>query len=107
MSLRELVETMVSDIPPGRVMTYGDIAVCVGHPTAARIVGMIAHTGSDNLPWQRVVNQAGGLASGYEGGRAGQAAALEAEGVRCQDGRVLDFAARRWTPDQVSLEPPL
>jgi len=102
MSLRELVETMVADIPPGRVMTYGDIAACVGHPGAGRIVGMIAHNDSDQLPWQRVVNHSGGLASGFEDGRAGQAAALEAEGVPCRDGRVIDFAARRWTPEMVT-----
>jgi len=102
MSLRELVEAMVADIPPGRVMTYGDIAACVGHPGAGRIVGMIAHNGSDGLPWQRVVNHLGGLASGYEDGREAQAAALEAEGIHCEDGRVTDFAARRWTPEIVA-----
>ena len=90
---------MVADIPPGRVTTYGDIAACVGHPGAGRIVGLIAHNGSGDLPWQRVVNHSGGLASGYEDGREGQAAALEAEGVKCQDGRVVDFATLRWTPD--------
>ena len=98
MTLRDEVEALVADIPPGRVMTYGDIAECVGHPGAARIVGMIAHQGSEGVPWQRVVNASGGLASGYDGGADGQRAALEAEGVGCADGRVADFMARRWWP---------
>jgi len=95
--MREQVEALVSDIPPGRVMTYGDIAACVGHPGAARMVGMIAHQGTPGLPWQRVVNSAGGLASGY--GPEQQAADLADDGVACADGRVLDFGRRRWAPE--------
>ena len=98
MTLRDEVEALVSDIQPGRVMTYGDIADCTGHPGAARVIGMIAHQGAPDVPWQRVVNGHGGLAQGYDGGAAGQRAALEAEGVRCDGDRVVDFAARRWWP---------
>ena len=86
------------DIPPGRVMTYGDVAECVGHPGAARVVGQIAHTGAPDVPWQRVVNASGGLAVGYDGGRANQRRALEAEGVACGDDRVSDFERYRWWP---------
>jgi len=100
MGLSEDVEALVADIPPGRVMTYGDVAACVGHPGAARVVGMIAHQGSSDVPWQRVVNHQGGLARGYDGGPAGQRAALEAEGVACAGDRVADFAARRWWPGE-------
>ena len=95
MTMQDEVEALVADIPPGRVMTYGDIADCVGHPGAARMVGLIAHQGTSGLPWQRVVNHKGGLASSYPE----QAAALAAEGVTCRDGRVTDFRHRRWLPD--------
>lgn len=78
---RPLVEEIVAQIPKGRVMTYGQIAALCGNARAARIVGGIAHFGDPNLPWQRVVNKRGGLASGYPGGRAGHKAHLEAEGV--------------------------
>jgi len=97
-SLRDLVEQLVADIPRGRVMTYGDIAFCVGHPGAGRAVGSIARTGSPDLPWQRVVNHSGGLASGYGTGPEEQAAALEDDGVACHDNRVADFNRLRWLP---------
>lgn len=63
-------------------MTYGQLAALAGNARAARIVGGIAHFGDPDLPWQRVVNKKGGLASGYPGGRLGHKAHLEAEGVR-------------------------
>lgn len=78
---RARVEAVVSQIPQGRVMTYGQIASLCGSPRAARIVGGIAHFGDPELPWQRVVNKRGGLAAGYPGGRAAHAAHLQAEGV--------------------------
>lgn len=78
---RTRVEAVVAQIPPGRVMTYGQLAALCGHPRAARIVGGIAHFGDPELPWQRVVNKKGGLAAGYPGGRRGHQAVLAQEGV--------------------------
>jgi methylated-DNA-protein-cysteine methyltransferase related protein len=77
----EQVYGLVAQIPKGRVMTYGQISALCGKPTAARIVGGIAHFGPPDLPWQRVVNKQGGLAAGYYGGREGHKKDLEAEGV--------------------------
>jgi tRNA dimethylallyltransferase len=71
---------MVRQIPPGRVMTYGQIAALCGNARAARIVGGIAHFGDTSLPWQRVVSKQGGLAAGYPGGRSSHRQVLEAEG---------------------------
>jgi len=76
-----LVLELVSTIPEGRLMTYGQIAVLAGHPRAARIVGGIAHYGDPRLPWHRVVNKQGFLACGYPGGRGAHQLALEKEGV--------------------------
>lgn len=75
------VYKIVSEIPEGKVMTYGQIAALCGHPGAARTVGQIAHFGPDNLPWQRVVMQSGGLAGGYYGGMVGHKKDLEEEGI--------------------------
>lgn len=80
-------------------MTYGDIAMRAGNPLASRIVGSVAHFGPTELPWHRVVNRFGGLASGYHGGRAAQKSMLEAEGVRVDDNMVVEkFDQLRWTP---------
>jgi methylated-DNA-protein-cysteine methyltransferase-like protein len=97
---RERVEALVRQIPPGRVMTYGQLAALAGSPIAARIVGGIAHFGDPELPWQRVVNKQGGLASGYPGGRAGHAAALEEEGIAVSDTYTVDVSGLLWWPDR-------
>lgn len=95
------VQELVAQIPPGRVMTYGQLAALCGNPRAARIVGGIAHFSDPELPWQRVVNKQGGLASGYPGGRQAQAEHLVAEGVEISnDYYVIDMTTLLWWPDE-------
>ncbi len=76
--LKKRVYELVAQIPEGRVMSYGDVAVLCGSSHAARQVGQIAHFGPSELPWQRVVNRHGNLAGAYSfGGLEGHKAALE------------------------------
>ena len=95
---RQDVEAIVARIPVGMVTTYGDVAAMAGHPYAARVVGGIAHFGNAELPWQRVVNRFGGLASGYPGGRDSHAAHLQSEGVSSTNHIVDRFEEIRWRP---------
>lgn len=95
---RTKVEALMAKVPAGKVTTYGDLAALAGHAYAARIVGGMAHTGNPELPWHRLVNRFGGLASGYPGGRRMQAEHLAAEGVTCTNDMVDDFEVRRWRP---------
>ena len=97
-TLRQDVEALMAKVPAGKVTTYGDIAALAGRANAARIVGGIAHYGDPRLPWHRLVNRFGGLASGYHGGRRTQAEHLAAEGVTCTNNRVDNFEERRWRP---------
>jgi methylated-DNA-protein-cysteine methyltransferase-like protein len=97
---REQVEALVAQIPQGRVMTYGQLAALSGRPRAARIVGGIAHFGDPDLPWQRVVNKQGGLASGYPGGRSGHKQVLEAEGIEVSPDFHVDVNRLIWWPDR-------
>lgn len=97
-SFRQTVEECIARVPAGQVTTYGDLAALAGHPYAARIVGGMAHHGDTSLPWHRLVNRFGGLASGYHGGREVQARHLAAEGVTCTDFIVDNFEERRWRP---------
>lgn len=90
-SFSNKVYQLVSEIPEGKVMTYGQIATMCGSPLAARIVGQIAHFGPPDLPWHRVVKKSGGLASGYPGGMQAQKTALESEGVRIVGLTVADL----------------
>lgn len=89
----------MSQVPEGRVMTYGDIASLSGHPNAARQVGGLAHFGPTDLPWHRVVNRLGDCAGGYYGGKAGHKEILEQEGFEIIDFRIVDFKERRWLPE--------
>ena len=95
---RERVEALVAQIPQGRVMTYGQLAALCGNARAARIVGGIAHFGDPDLPWQRVVNKSGGLASGYPGGRSGHKQVLQVEGVTVTDDYRVDVERLIWWP---------
>jgi len=97
-SFREKVYEIMARVPEGRVTTYGDIAGLAGHANASRIVGGIAHYGPPELPWHRLVNRFGGLATGFHGGREVQRQLLEAEGITCTDFIVDDFKERRWQP---------
>ena len=95
------VEALVSQIPKGRVMTYGQLAALCGNARAARIVGGIAHFGNPDLPWQRVVNKRGGLAAGYPGGQQGHKEHLESEGVivhRQEGDYCVDVEQLLWQP---------
>jgi methylated-DNA-protein-cysteine methyltransferase-like protein len=95
---KDRVEALVAQIPEGKVMTYGQLAALAGNPLAARIVGGIAHFGDPNLPWQRVVDKQGSLASGYPGGRAGHKQHLQAEGVQVSKDYKVDVDGLLWRP---------
>lgn len=97
-NFRERVETVVAQIPRGRVMTYGQLAALCGNARAARIVGGIAHFGDPNLPWQRVVNKQGGLAAGYPGGRRAHQQVLEQEGIDVNDKGQVNVQELLWWP---------
>lgn len=94
------VHALVARIPSGRVMTYGQLAALCGNARSARIVGGIAHFGDPELPWQRVVNKHGGLASGYPGGRKAHAEHLCAEGISISDELTVNVHELLWNPTE-------
>jgi methylated-DNA-protein-cysteine methyltransferase related protein len=106
----ERVRGLVASVPPGRVVTYGDIASAAGLSNP-RIVGWIMRTDSSDLPWHRVIG-ASGRPVPHLADR--QLALLRAEGVPAVDGRVavrgkhsvrhrfppIANPDRRYTPDE-------
>jgi len=56
---------VVASIPPGRAMSYGDVAATLGS-RAARAVGRIMAQHGDSVPWWRVVRASGEVAPGLE-----------------------------------------
>lgn len=97
-SFKEKVYKVMSQVPSGKLITYGDVAALVGHANASRIVGGIAHYGPTELPWHRLVNRFGGLAAGFPGGREVQQQLLAAEDITCTNFIVDNFEEYRWTP---------
>ena len=98
-NFRDRVEALVAQIPKGRFMTYGQLAALCGEARAARVVGGIAHFGDPRLPWHRVVNKQGGLATGYPGGQKGHRTALEQEDVQVSDDFTVDINRLLWQPE--------
>ena len=77
--LRKTVYEIVSQIPRGKVLTYGAIALLAGYPNHSRLVGRIMRDAPDGqLPCHRVVSASGRLAPHYPA----QAELLAAEGVK-------------------------
>lgn len=93
---------MVRAIPYGRVMTYGQVAACLGYPRAAQYVGWVLHWSDFNdVPYQRVVNRFGGLASGYtRGGFMAHKIDLEEEDIEVRDDFTIDLEKYLWQPPQ-------
>ncbi len=88
----ELIYDVVRRIPPGKVATYGQVALLAGNPRWSRVVGFALHVNPDpgNIPCHRVVNRFGELSPAFAfGGENRQRALLEAEGVAfTPEGRV-------------------
>lgn len=102
---RESVLRVVRGVPPGRVVTYGQVAVLAGRPGAARAVGAVLRglrPADGDVPWQRVVNAAGGLSTYKVGHGELQAALLRAEGVALQRGRVPLGRCQWWPDDELA-----
>ena len=55
---------MVRRIPPGRVMTYGQIAELLGDGYTPRTVGFCMHSSPEGTPWHRVLNAQGACSTG-------------------------------------------
>lgn len=95
---RRAILLVVSRIPPGRVATYGQVALLAGLPGRARLVGHVLSRlpRSSLLPWHRVVNATGRSSlPGAAGER--QRRLLARENVEMRDGRV-SLSRHIWTP---------
>lgn len=82
---------IVSQIPKGRVATYGLVAKLAGNKRWARVVGYALHVNPDQskIPCHRVVNREGKVSKAFVfGGENEQIKLLLDEGVEVVDGKV-------------------
>lgn len=98
MSFRETVYQITSQIPKGKVATYGQIARLAGNARAARAVGMFMRTNpfAPRVPCHRVVASDGKL-TGFSapGGIVKKKSMLIHEGVMFKKEKV-DLFLSRW-----------
>ena len=91
--LRKTVYEIVSQIPRGKVLTYGAIALLAGYPNHSRLVGRIMRDAPDGqLPCHRVVSASGRLAPHYPA----QADLLAAEGVKLSPSGNVSLRTYLW-----------
>lgn len=92
------VYNIVSQIPKGKVLTYGHIAELMGYPNHSRLVGRALREVPETLllPCHRVVNANGRIAPNW----LEQAQLLQAEGVMLRthaDGTIcVDLRQHLW-----------
>ena len=61
---------VVDSIPPGRVMSYGDIAEYLGDGPGPRQVGRVMAVYGGAVAWWRVIHSDGTPAPGHDSGRS-------------------------------------
>jgi methylated-DNA-protein-cysteine methyltransferase-like protein len=101
------VYEIVARIPKGKVVTYGQLAIRLGRPRAARTVGWAMKSAPPELglPCHRVVDRFGHLAPDYVfGGSHIQRALLEGEGIAFDAEGCVDLDRHLWDigPDSTS-----
>ena len=101
----EKIYTAVRAVPPGRVTTYGQIALLVGNPRLARVVGYALHEAPEDVPCHRVVNRFGGLSDAFAPlGRETHRLLLEMEGVGFTPEGNADLANYMWYGSEEELK---
>lgn len=98
---REALYAALAQVPPGKVISYGQLAAAAGLGRAARWVGqMLGRLPEDTqLPWHRVLAADGRLSLPAASAAAvEQRARLRAEGVEVQGQRV-DMRRHGWHLD--------
>ena len=86
--------SVVEEIPPGRVATYGQIARLIGREKNARLVGKVLSMAGyyGKYPCHRVVNHAGRLAPGWPE----QKDLLRQEGVSLKNENHVNLKEYQW-----------
>jgi methylated-DNA-protein-cysteine methyltransferase-like protein len=90
------VHRLVRRVPPGFVVTFGQVAALLGRPQAARAVGRAMRLTAPDVPWHRVLNARGGISRRANvSAMVTQRILLEREGIAIRRGRVV-LRHHRW-----------
>jgi methylated-DNA-protein-cysteine methyltransferase-like protein len=94
----DAVHALAALVPPGRVLSYGDVAELLGRG-GPRQVGAAMSSAPADLPWWRILRADGTLPQALA---ARAAARWDGEGTPRRGAR-LDMAAARWQPDDAGF----
>lgn len=97
--LHEEVDSLVAQVPEGKVTTYGHVAKALGDIVASRFVGKVMSENDDvvRVPCRRVVQSDGTLGGFTGGGQQAKRKALRSEGIEIIGDRIIDFERRLFT----------
>ena len=92
MSLDQQVYKKLTEVPQGKVTTYGELAKAVGLKNGQRVIGQIMKKNPYPaiIPCHRVVNSDGKV-GGYAYGEDVKTNMLQKEGIKIQNGKILDW----------------
>ena len=92
MSLANKVYKQLCKVPKGKVTTYGELAKAVGLKNGQRAIGNIMNKNPypGIVPCHRVIKSDGKL-GGYAYGEKSKTKMLNREGIKIQNGKILDF----------------
>ncbi|MBX3167676.1 MAG: MGMT family protein [Candidatus Eremiobacteraeota bacterium] len=99
MNFADRVLDIIRAVPPGQVVTYGQVAALAGYPRRARHVGHALRDCPQDVPWHRVLG-AGGSVRVDPPQR--QLELLRGEGVVTQSGRI-SLKKYQWQPGPLSF----
>ena len=92
MNLFEYTYNLVRQIPPGKVSTYGAVAIALGDKVAARAVGrmMNQNPNADDMPCFKIVHSDGRL-GGFGLGIDDKIRRLQQDSIHVDNGKIADF----------------
>ena len=92
MNLENKVYKQLCKVPKGKVTTYGELAKAVGLKNGQRAIGRIMNKNPypGIVPCHRVIKSDGKI-GGYAYGEKSKTKMLNREGIKIQNGKIIDF----------------
>ena len=103
---KDRVISIIRMIPQGKVASYGQIAAYAGLPRAAREVGWILRGSREDMPWWRVLNNAGKISieGNMQADKTLQRKLLENDGIEVLEDFTLNMERYRWRLDSETIK---
>ncbi len=99
MDFANRVLDIIRAVPPGQVVTYGQVAALAGYPHRARQVGQALRNCAQDVPWHRVLGAGGSVRVDPP---QKQLELLNGEGVLTQTGRI-SLKKYQWLPGPLNF----